>query len=81
VEQPDPNIVWRTKKGINKYLREMDYNHLKNSRNMLQRGNKTHLSIYRQLDEEIKYREWKMAKEKNQRDDDPTSRFDLIDFD
>jgi len=56
----------------------MDYNHLKNCRKMLDRSGKTFLQTYQYLNEEIAYREWEKEYKK---DDHPTSRFELLDFD
>ncbi len=78
MERPNPHRQWKTKEGDMRQLSDMDYNYLKNCKNMLERGNKAHLAMYSHLNEEIKYREWK---KKNSKDNDPTSRFDLIDLD
>lgn len=78
MEKPDPDIKWITKKGESKCLGIMDYHHLKNCKNMLVRGKKMYLPIYQHLVREITYRDWVMS---NKEDDNPMSRFDLIDFD
>ena len=78
MERPDPERMQKTKKGELLKLSEMDYNHLKNCRKMLDRSGKTFLQTYQYLNEEIAYREWEKEYKK---DDHPTSRFELLDFD
>ena len=78
MKKPDPQIEWITKKGEKKLLGKMDYNHLCNCRDMLIRGKKNSSSIYQQICEELKYRDWRKSSEK---DKTPMSRFDLMDFD
>ena len=75
MKRPDPNIKWKTRDMKTLNLGEMDYNHLKNCKKMIERSSFFRKNMYQQICEEIKYRDFL------KKDDKPTSRFELMDFD